>query len=102
LLDVALIVVLPVKLFRRTLTFPAPLLTTDNGLGSAETEHTTGDTFGLGFGDTPGLGLIPGEALGETCGLGLGETPGLGFTEGEGAGDWPGEGLGEAPGDGEL
>lgn len=80
------------------------MLSIDNELGSADIEHTTGDTFGLGFGDTPGLGLTPGDAPGE--GLGFGEAPGLGFTDGEGEaeGDCPGDALGEEPGDadGEL
>jgi hypothetical protein len=102
LLEVALIVPLPVKLFRLTFTGKAPSLTIDNDVGSVDSEHTTGEGFGLGLGETPGLGLTPGDGFGDTCGLGFGETPGLGFTEGEGAGDWPGEGLGEAPGDGEL
>jgi hypothetical protein len=90
LLEVAVIVPLPLKLFRFALTVPEPFWAMVNEPGFAEIEQATG----LAVGD--------GDAEGEADGDAEGEADGDGDADGDAAGDGDADGEADGDGDGEA
>jgi hypothetical protein len=102
LFDVALTVVVPLKLLRTTEIVPEPFCTTVSGLGVAWTEHGCvglGDEPGVAVGVGVGVGLLPcwGVGVGVDVGVESGVAVGFGFGVAFGSGD--GLIVGEAFGD---
>jgi len=103
LLGVAVIVPLPLKLFRFTLTVAELFFAIVNVVG-AEIEHGTGvgelegDAEGVGdaAGDAEGDGEAAGDADGDADGDAAGDAEGDGDADGDADGD--GDGVGEEPG----
>jgi len=101
LLELAEIVPLPLKLFRRTEMVSEPFCEIVIDVGLAEREHgaTVGVAVGLGTGVGVGVGPGVGVGVGTGVGVGVGTGVGVGVGLAEGVGVALGEGL--ASGDAE-
>ena len=106
LLEVAVIVLVPVLLFRCTLIVPDPFSAIVIAVGLTEIEHGTGVGVGDGVGVGVGVALGVGVAVGMGVGDGVGDDDGVGVGvaddegDGDGVADEEGDGDGDADGSG--